>query len=282
MSRRRGSALIITLLLMSILTGLVLALQSQALANIASFERQIAATQAYTAAEAGLEHGLLQYRFNRDAEVTLANWQALVDKRSLSPVLISAERLRPSAGYGLDWTSASYGYRLGYLDTAEQKLRLAQDTALALRLPASTLRLEISWQPESPNRSSRAPLPDYALEAVISRPQAGGQINEERFIFVPTNRDRAPLILTRPIEAGRPSYLKLKPWDMLAAVLTVKAFGPNDTPLPLDRGSGELFSEGQANGRRVRLSLPINRTSGSSFEANDFLFLSGRDTLVIP
>ena len=282
MSQRRGSALIITLLLMSILTGLVLALQSQALANIASFERQIAATQAYTAAEAGLEHGLLQFRFNRDAEVSLTNWQALANQKPLSPIIISAERLKASNGYGLNWTSASYGYRLGYLDLSDDKLRLAQDTALALRLPASTTRLEISWQPESPKRQSRAPLPDYALEAVVSRPQAGGQINEERFIFVPTNQDRAPLILTRPIAAGRPSYLKLKPWDMQAVQLSVKAFGPNDLALPLDRGTGALLAEGQANGRRVRLSLPIHRSSGSSFEANDFLFLSGRQTLIIP
>lgn len=77
MQNRQGSALIITFLLVTIITTISFAVS---LLGISEF-RKTAALQdsisAYYAAEAGLEHGLMQYRLWHDAEISKEAYSAI-------------------------------------------------------------------------------------------------------------------------------------------------------------------------------------------------------------
>lgn len=75
MTKRRGSALIIALLLISVIGGLAFGIGRLVFLETITATAYENGSVAYFAAESGIEEGFLRYRYDRNAEIPQTNWQ---------------------------------------------------------------------------------------------------------------------------------------------------------------------------------------------------------------
>lgn len=73
--KARGSAIVIAMLLISAVGGIAFSFVKIAFLELANASLYENGSVAYYAAESGIEEGFLRYRYNRNAEVPIANWE---------------------------------------------------------------------------------------------------------------------------------------------------------------------------------------------------------------
>lgn len=181
-SSRRGSALVITLLMISIISTVSFSITALAISEFRKSSTLQDSIAAYYAAESGLEHGLLQNRIWRDAEISEEVYQQVrtAETTTLPQSVIPTKetnsgrpqtfRLSGVPGYvepggdkGTSWYNLKMFHRgavIGAVDSngrpvvdAQKSPRIYRDSALDLNV-SGAYELQLAWTPDPETRQS--------------------------------------------------------------------------------------------------------------------------------
>ena len=299
--RRKGSALVITVLIVTVIATLSFTVTGLTLSEF----RKVAILQdgiaAYYAAEAGIEHGLMQQRLWKDSEVSKEYYTALHGAQTIGSVgptdtpqaylLGGSDRFIPGNAFSesVPWYGLKIGYKneyLGSVDSAKKpvitnsSLRVYRDSALQLSVPKDANRLAIAWEPVNPNLTPRPELGAYFLEVTMFYREAGTDgLKSKRVIIKDVERSTANPNSV-PLEPNTET-VRIKPWDMEYAKMSVVMYNASNLPVLFDRQITTIAATGTVGQAKRMLEVNLNRSSQGLLEAPDFLLFTGDAPIII-
>lgn len=129
--KQRGSAIVISMLLISAISLIAFGLAKAMYANTGTVTLYEDGSVAYFAAESGLEEGFLRYRYNQNTEIPFDDWKLGEDKvfkttlgNSAGATLLGTRSGLTASDYSgiapatdIEKTNQAYDLRIGYLGT---------------------------------------------------------------------------------------------------------------------------------------------------------------------
>ncbi len=302
---RQGSALVITILIITIITTLSFTATGLALSEF----RKVAVLQdsisAYYTAEAGIEHGLMQQRLWKNAELSKEYYAALqspsADPQSVGDLdtpqmylLSGLNRFVLGNALPADnplWYGLKMRYKndhIGSLTSSKQPVigpaspRLFRDSAMQLAVPKGARRVAIAWEPTGGNTTIRPGLDfSYFLEITITYKKIGTEALQVDHQIISSSQllsTGSPNDITLP--DGTES-IRIKPWDMDSVLLSLVMYDANSQPLLFDRQVTTINATGTVGQAKRTIDVSINRSSQNLLEASDFLLLTGDSPIII-
>ncbi len=312
---RQGSALIIMLLIISVISTASFSITALALSEFRKAGALQDSVAAYYSAESGIEHGLMQYRLWKDAELSREAYQdvhaglpvsqAHIPTKSPSQGQPQTFRLSGGSGAGYavnagDKGTAWYDLKMWYRNNVIGKVqneadpaskpvvdetlspRVYRDSAVQFSVKGAD-SLELAWQAD-PDTLQRESIPG-------GLPNIDG-VDYPYFVelILSTSDSTCPsnLRLERVIFEAHRSFpvafncdyetLRIKPWGLpyVQYSLVLRA---NNQNTKFDNQISSILSTGYVGKAKRTLQVDINRSSGSLLEAADFLILSGDKNL---
>lgn len=317
-AKRRGSALVMTILIVGVIASVAFSITALTLTEVRKASALQDSIGAYYTAEAGIEHGLMQYRLYHDAEIskelynkihanqTLTNTDSPTEVRgtpqnyridgvkNVDPLL---DQQRPGfllnnnlsqkgyAWYGLKmWYK---GDRIGDVDASNNPVlgnnskKILRDSALQLTIPNGTTQAVIAWEPD-PTAASNSLRPEtgfrYFIETIITS-VADSEL--DRQIFSHLDRTRPTNIIRLDNIAGAKN-LRIKPWDMSHMRYSIVFKDSSNNLVDFDNQISFIEATGYVGQAKRKLRIGINRATGTILESGDFLLLSGDSPIIIP
>ncbi len=302
---RKASALIITVLLISVIASVSFAVTGLTLAEFRKASTLQDSISAYYAAESGIEHGLMQYRLWRDAQISKEAYAAVHQSvawddsntptqdggstqlfridgagANSTPQFARSDAEKGTAWYGLKmWYKSD---RIGDVENGQPVVgansqRIFRDSAFPISVKGAD-KAEIAWQPEGANTVPRPPSNFcYFLEVIMT-----AQVTNDFFRDVlPDNSCQQTANYTKTINfpAGT-DLVRVKPWDMDSVKYSL-VLKNGDTPINFDNGVTYIESTGQVGKAKRKLRVGISRSTGTILESQDFLLLSGEEPIII-
>lgn len=303
MASRKGSALIITVFLITVIASVSFAVTALTIAEF----RKVASLQdsigAYYAAEAGIEQGLLQYRLFHDAEISKEIYAKIQSneqpKQEDSPTEKASDgtpqtyRLDGLEGgpqftndrskLGRAWYELKMWYKddhIGDVDGSGKPIIgpnsrfISRDSALQISVPQGAENVNLAWEERnpSPRRPEEISPFQFFLELIFSS-------TEDSTLSRIVIDDGKPRQLPRLVPLGTEVF-RLKPWDMEAVKYSL-TFTKGNTNLKFDNQVSYVEATGHVGKAKRKLQVGINRTAGTIIESEDFLLFSGGDQLIL-
>lgn len=251
---RKGSALIITMLLVTVIATVSFAISALTISEFRKTANLQDSVAAYYVAEGGIEHGLLEYRFWHDAQISQEYYKALHDNRlgdlnGLSPTANdgkpqrftldgktkttpTGQKIENLAGYvndndelGNSWYGLKMWYkgdRIGDLDSnslpiiGNNSRLLSKDAALQFRVPSNAARAVVQWEPVNPILN--APGLGYFAEAITTRGSQTSRTVQAALGLSGSNggKPNPNPLWSIPMNSGgfQATELRIKPWNM--------------------------------------------------------------------
>ena len=127
MKKKRGSAIIISMLLITAVGGIAFSFAKLIYLETTTASLYGNGAVAYYAAESGIEEGFLKYRYNRDTELPKENWtfndsDAKVVRADLSSGSLLSSSIS-NKNIVMNLSSQIYDLRMGYLGTYDAKTK---------------------------------------------------------------------------------------------------------------------------------------------------------------
>lgn len=308
--RRRGSALIITILLISVISTLAFSVSALTISEFRKAATIQDSISAFYAAESGIEQGLMEYRLWHDVEISKeiysklhsANQQVTsADSPTESEGSAQTFRLIGPGGVGIANSTANrgsswYDLKMWYkgdhigdltaignptIDpTNSNAQRIYRDSALQITANGAS-SFKLAWAPEGPNAIARATSPyRYFIETVMNAPKNLAPDNLARVLIDDSQLNDQPKSVNFPI--SNVETIRIKPWDMDAMRYSLTLLDSAGQRLKFDTQTSYIESNGVSGRAQRKLRVSINRTSGTVLEAEDFLFITGQKPLLIP
>lgn len=282
----RGSALIITLLVIMVISSIGLGVGRLTLSEIKQTSRMEDSAGAETAAESGIEHGLLLYRFNHD--VQLSDQCPDPANCTISPTETGGKPVSFDMGNGVRYelkiwhrngndgtksvesvSSESGKPALGQDQTAEYDLHNPGDDP---DRATSLQNLTLSWEYEPP---------DHPLT-----PQ---ETENRKVEITPLDADNAPLAAGKYLSTSteisanviltNATRVRIKPWG---GNLKQYTFSTTDPKAKLDHRMTIIESTGYFGNTKRKLQVKIDRASGTILGIGDFVIYSGTGDVTAP
>lgn len=158
MKTKKGSAMVITLLLLATVGSISFAVGRLFILDIAVSQMYDDSVIAYYAAESGIEEGLLRYRFNKNSEiepgiVSKPNDHSFTDRSNLENLTLEAHKRTTAEDTSANLTDRTYDLRMyyktsdlcnSYREDYDGKCKTIDDYDF-IRLPANeSMKLDIS------------------------------------------------------------------------------------------------------------------------------------------
>lgn len=286
---RRGSALIITILTVSVISSVSFMVSALAISEFRKAGILQDSIAAYYAAESGIEQGLLQYRLWHDAELSKEVAQAV---GTLSVPVSPTESSGLPQRIPLLGQTSFYDLKMWYkglvIGGANQagnpelgplSKRVFRDSALEINGEgAKSLRL--AWAPEGGNTVARTGGLNalYFVEVVATGLKSGRQQTERTVI---TNNELA--VQPYPVTFGLDTVqtIRIKPWDMNAMRYSLTVQNASGQNMNFDNQVSYIESVGTAGKAKRTLRIGVSRSSGTALESQDFLFYAGDSPIIL-
>lgn len=317
-SDRRGSALIITMLMVTVIASVSFAVTALALSEFRKAANIQDSIVAYYAAESGLEHGLMEYRLWHDAEISKEIYDNLqtgadlvipTDKDGTAQsfrltgttpgeTLPNFVKNDDEAGKGKTWYDLKMFYRgdkVGEVDAsgnpvvdAAKSPRVKRDSAAEYNVEGAKT-FKFAWAPDPVTGSPAtqpAPFPDppgYRYFVQLTFTSTGETTCPDRVNRILGSKDaNDPLQRQDSVDIGGCNFtsVRIKPWNMNYAQYGFTLLDSSGSRMPVDQLRTSLVSTGYSGGAKRTLQLNLSRTIGTIIESGDFLFLSGDKPLV--
>lgn len=304
---RQGSALIITLLMITVIASVSFSVTALSLSEFRKAGNLQDSIAAYYAAESGIEHGLMEYRLWHDAEISREVYDFVRKKDSQYKIPTGSEgsaqtfrltgadnSVKPgfvtsTGDKGKSWYDLKMFYRgdkIGELNSRGDPVvdsvkspRVFRDSAAEYAIEGAKT-LKIAWRPDPATLANPpAILPPsefrYFLELIFtltdpeSCPDAKNKI-------LPVGEDLLLTNLKKEVELTCNYYrsVRIKPWNMPYAQYSLALVDKDRKPMKIDQQKTTLQSTGYSGQSKRTLELNLSRTIGTVFESSDFLFLS--------
>lgn len=300
-----GSALILTLLMTSVIATIsfgLTALTTSEFRKVASLQDSLAA---FYAAEGGIEHGLMQYRLWRDAEIS----KEVYDKIHAGEPVPEAStptktngtaqsfRVEPApVGFvkgGETKGNPSYNLKMWYRGTAIGKLdgngspvvdrkispRIFRDSALQLNVRGAD-SYHIAWEADPATVANPPPLnlimnATYFIEVILSSTNPNCPI--VRTIYRGNFASEKNPIAFNFGQCGYDT-IRIKPWGMTYMQYSILLL-ENGSKMKFDNNISTIQATGYSGKSKRTLTIGVNRSIGTILESEDFLLLSGEEKI---
>ncbi len=299
MRKKRGSAILIVMLLVTVLATVALSVGYLTLAEVTIETNSEDGVMAYYAAEAGIEDGLEMFRNNRNVELGFyadssstnvgctgsissskldcAKRVDLTDNSNSAPLV-------DMAGLPVNPTSQYYDLRIWYKEdgassygTADMVYDandktvpfLGKDESLFLEGFEGNYTIHLKFVPENTDGC------DMAKPAALDNPCfvqiKGGNIDP---LFVTHTEGLSGV--TIDVQAGK--TLQIKSWGKNIQY-QIKAIGADGQPVKIDSGFTYIESIGYYGSVKRKLQAKVNRKTGKLLEIFDFTLFSGNGSI---
>ncbi len=307
--QRRGSALIITLLIIAVLSTISFAVSALVISELRKNSSLVDSISAYYAAESGIEQGLMQYRLWHDSEISQEIYNAVrnntpvtnamsptEDTKKGKPQIFRLSDLRPSKNdrpgivfsgdKGTTWYEMKMWYKgdhIGDVDSSGNPVlgpnsrKIFRDSALNLSIKDAD-KVLIKWQQSSDANGNRNPGPGHPYKffvETISTNNVSGEI--ERAILDPIAQRQT----YNAVVVGSDNTVRIKPWDMSYMTYSLSAKKDNQ-PVLFDTQLSYIEVSGHSGSSQRKLRIGINRSSGTILETQDFVIFSREKPIILP
>lgn len=304
---RQGSALIITLLMITVIASVSFSVTALSLSEFRKAGNLQDSIAAYYAAESGIEHGLMEYRLWHDAEISREVYDFVRRKDAQYKIPTASEgtaqtfrltgadnTVKPgfvtsTGDKGQSWYDLKMFYRgdkIGELNSrgdpvvdSEKSPRVFRDSAAEYAIEGAKT-LKIAWRPDPATLANPPePLPpsitQYFLELIFTLSDSESCSEAENKILRVEKGRRSTINIVNevPLDCDYRS-VRIKPWNMPYAQYSLTIEDRDGKPMKIDQQKTTLQSTGYSGQAKRTLELNLSRTIGTVFEASDFLFLS--------
>lgn len=286
---RQGSALIITILIVSVISSISFMVSALAISEFRKAGTLQDSIAAYYAAESGIEQGLLQYRLWHDAELSEETTQSAVTNTArVSPTeTVGTPQKVPLAAN----SSSTYavkmwfkGSAIGTVDTSGKPVvgavsrQIVRDSALQIA-GLGAKRLQLAWQAINPNTVARPGFDAKYFVEVIATGLKGGQQQTERTVIKDLDKGTQPY----PVVFGLDTVqtIRVKPWDMSAVKYSLTLQDSSGKNILFDNQVSYIESTGTVGRAKRTLKIGIDRASGTGLESQDFVLYSGDNPILL-
>jgi four helix bundle protein len=275
---KRGSALIITLLIITVISAIGFGIGRLTIAEIKQSTRMEDSVGAESAAESGIEYGLLLYRYNHDVQLS----KDCPDASGNCNTIPTGETINDAKNFDLG-NGASFDLKIYYkasvvgnpddIDNASNPI-LSQDNTLEIRGDQP-----FTFKYTTPCSSSVRSNPSDTLNgkkcaetASLGSTLAHGveiKAVNSGFYSLPNQRlDDLPIDVS---SLSNDDIVRIKPWNTdIRYVAQVNMPGAK-----MDAGITYIESTGYFGNTKRKLQTKINRASGSLLGIFDFVLYSG-------
>ncbi len=298
----RGSALLVTLLITGAISLILLSVATFTIRELRVTSALEDSSLAYAAAEAGIEDGLLRWRFDRNSEVPQGDMQATVSRALRVDLLTGDIRTNVAIGEQLpqDPTHSIYDLRMWYktplvgnltdLQSPLHEKKLFKDQTLEMDvsgLRGQTLLFHFATIPGK-NWSAR-------IESRVVAEDANGLATElcaeaacKQFSTDPATASQ--IAITIPFGPEQLAYrLRIKPYifdtanplvdagaeSYITYVLEVPGAARERTQQLLDDGTTYIEATGYFGAAKRKLLAKVDRRSGTVLGVYDFALFAG-------
>lgn len=286
-SERQGSALIITILIVSVISTISFMVSALAISEFRKAGSLQDSIAAYYAAESGIEQGLLQYRLWHDAEISQEVYNAAT---------AGAVRVTPTISTGTPFSvklspasSSTYAVKMwfkgmvigqakqdGTPELGVQSRQILRDSAVQIS-GASPKSLRLAWSPIGANGTIRAAgQPKYFVEVTASGVK-NGQPQTERTVI----KDTDPSQFQVNFDLDTVQSIRIKPWDMSALKYSLTLQDSQNKNMLFDNQISYIESTGTVGKAKRTLKVGVNRAGGTGLEAQDFVLYSGDNPILL-
>ncbi|MCA9388777.1 hypothetical protein KC644_03400 [Candidatus Berkelbacteria bacterium] len=289
-SSQKGTALLIAMVLVAVIGTIAFAIGRVSLSSFTQVVRLEDSLNAYSAATAGIEDGLLRFRFNKDIETptscdgsdsTPTRSSQLVTRVNLSqpntsPVCVNPLGNTPSPGDIIYDLKISHKLEPGEPEVQNTKttsrgtiVALAHDQAIEYDVSDLTKPIQISWEYENPGSLS----PNNTNSVEISLLDSGGGLVSQDSSAKKLIKENsgAPNSATFPITGIRPDIIRIRAYNSNLSSYRIQSLGGE----PLSSRTTFIEVTGYYGRSKRKLELSLDRISGSILELFDFVLFSG-------
>lgn len=278
---RRGAALIIALALITFISSAAFSIGRLMISEIRATTGLEDSMVAYYAAEAGVEQGLLMWRYNHDVETSTG-----ATATDGNPVHVDIDEQR-----SFDLKIYYKGDKVGNFDNIDDPNNptIKKDGSLELRGFEDVSNLTIKYITPCQNPSlfpagsvcatntGRPSGIDHGVEFKIINSD-GTQTDLEDNLFDPTasRSGWSPAMLGWTLEPG--SKIRVKPWDTdIKYVAETTAI----TGVPkIDSGISFIESTGYFGSAKRKIQVQVDRVSGTILGTYDFVLFGGSSDII--
>lgn len=317
MKQRTGSALVITLLMISILSTVSFSITALAISEFRKSSAIQDSVAAYYAAESGLEHGLLQNRLWRDAELSkeVYDYVRTTEVTSIPQDKVPTKDLKTGTpasfrvggslppGYinsgeenGSSWYDLKVYYRgpeIGKVENGVPKVdpdkspRIYRDSALDINVKGAS-ELRIAWEPDpvAVVEARKSPLPPRNIYYFVEVMLTANSKTMNSSCQKPVGRellivDAASGEKSRRIPFKGCNYetARIKPWNMSYMQYSIALVDDRGEHVKLDNTLTFIQATGGSGKAKRTLEVALPRSNKTILEAEDFLFISADEKL---
>lgn len=286
---KKGSAILIVMLLITVLSAVALTVGYLAMAEVNMEANSEDGAKAYYAAEAGIEDGLLRFRYDNNVEVGNFSGSPKVERINISdgrrmtsdtsaPIFYDiTDALTPPS----DPTKLYYDLRIKFKEQSDDtsaSIDIDDDKKLAKN---ESIFLEAFDQ--NVNVTLRFNSEEQGCTGISGAKKCFVQFRQ----IAPTGTTSASFAgflsagdVTSPdITVNVGNILEIKPWniDIAYKIKAVKIAG--GAALELDSGYTTIESTGYAGGAKRKLQAKVDRKSGKLMEVFDFVLNSTSNSI---
>lgn len=265
-SGQKGSALLIVMLLVTVLMTVALTAGYLTMAEVSMETSSEDGVMAYYAAEAGIEDGLLRYRYDNNVEVGVFPPAAieLVDRvdmevssrtSNISPTSPPTDNLKQYYDLRIKYKEDNSSSYSSNVTTSDKELKKDE----TLTLDGFSLVTTVSFKYKSSQAGCTAALQNCLVQFKGTTDPGGVKIAS----FVSSSADQTISVFVNP-----GASLTIKPWGMN---INYKIMATDSSSLKfLDSGYTTIESTGYYGASKRRLQAKIDRKSGKLLEIFDF------------
>lgn len=279
---KSGSALIITLLVITVVSAIVFSVGRLAIGDLKMSTQLENSEQAYYAAEGGIETGLLLFRYDTTRTLETTKGATAKDGNPLR-VNLSTNKIIPPASYTpaappssdiafdlKEWYRNEAGVEIKVESTIDANGKtipaLAKDETVEYNIFNTNGDLRIAWEYKDLTPSITDQL-QMRLEYMA--------FNEDkevvaRYLFMYNDRNKNNILRTLldvPLNGSNAKILRLKSWGANIDHYTISG----DLDDKLDNQLSTIESTGYYGGAKRKLEITLDRTTGTLLGLHDFV-----------
>lgn len=285
---KKGSALIITLLVITVVSAMIFSVGRLAVDELKMSTQLEDSDMAYYAAEAGIEAGLLMFRFNRDVELS-QDCQS-PNACTSGPTLTSGEPVKFDLGDNQSFDLKIYYKQEGGIgnpdlnDPFNPILKKDQPTQISgfentdiITLKYTTPCIDSNFQ----GFCNTTPAQDgeIAHGAEVKRIDANGEAIEP-VLFYDEYEDGRASTSGKDIPLNGASLIRIKPWNTDIRY-SITAEPITTDPAKIGANTTYIDSTGYFGKSKRKLQIQVDRVSGTILGLYDFVIL-GREGFSAP
>lgn len=292
---RKGSAILIVMLLITVLTSVALTVGYLAMAEVSMETSSEDGAMAYYAAEAGIEDGLLRYRYDNNVEVgsfdttaplvervnvtdgqRLHNTDSAADKfDDTNPTNPPSEAMKQFYDLRIYYKTDDSGEYNDNIDFQKDR-KIEKDQTLTLS-SFGNQTVDVSLKYAS-NETGCETTKDCFVQFKGTNLNTGiAVVNFDDY----TSGVVDPIMNTKTVTVSPNTELKIKPWNMSIAYKIKAETLPTGSSnyIAVDSGITTIESTGYYGSAKRRLQARVDRKSGRLLEIFDFVLNSTQNSI---